>query len=237
MNEALRDWVTNVARHLLLHRHGRRPASLSGHGARLPVDHRRGDARADARRGGPPARIRSSPASAAARTRSACSTRSWTTARSRSSGSRRPATGSSPDARGLAHRRTPGRAARQPHLSSDGRGRPDPRRPFDLGRASTIRASGPSTPGSTMSAGCTYLAATDKEALEAFQLCSKLEGIIPALEPAHALAKMIELAPERPHGPPDGAEPLRPRRQGHPPGRGDLRTSLEGGVPALRARR
>jgi len=44
----------------------------------------------------------------------------------------------------------------------------------------------------------TYLAATDKEALEAFQLCSKLEGIIPALEPAHALAKIIELAPKRP---------------------------------------
>src|SRR5579863_148974 len=44
----------------------------------------------------------------------------------------------------------------------------------------------------------TYLAATDKEALHAFQLCSKLEGIIPALEPAHALAKVIELAPKRP---------------------------------------
>ena len=41
MNEALRDWVTNVARHLLLHRHGGRPASLSGDGARLPVRHRR----------------------------------------------------------------------------------------------------------------------------------------------------------------------------------------------------
>ncbi|MGB7257198.1 MAG: tryptophan synthase subunit beta, partial [Pseudolabrys sp.] len=28
--------------------------------------------------------------------------------------------------------------------------------------------------------------------------CSKLEGIIPALEPAHALAKLIELAPKKP---------------------------------------
>jgi tryptophan synthase beta chain len=44
----------------------------------------------------------------------------------------------------------------------------------------------------------TYLSATDAEALDAFQLCSKLEGIIPALEPAHALAKVIELAPKRP---------------------------------------
>jgi tryptophan synthase beta chain len=44
----------------------------------------------------------------------------------------------------------------------------------------------------------TYLSATDKEALYAFQLCSKLEGIIPALEPAHALAKVMELAPKKP---------------------------------------
>jgi tryptophan synthase beta chain len=33
-----------------------------------------------------------------------------------------------------------------------------------------------------------YVSATDDEALEFFQLCSQLEGIIPALEPAHALA-------------------------------------------------
>jgi len=44
----------------------------------------------------------------------------------------------------------------------------------------------------------TYLAATDEEALEAFQLLSKLEGIIPALESAHALAKVAELAPKKP---------------------------------------
>ena len=43
-----------------------------------------------------------------------------------------------------------------------------------------------------------YLSATDAEALNAFQLCCKLEGIIPALEPAHALAKVLELAPQKP---------------------------------------
>ena len=43
-----------------------------------------------------------------------------------------------------------------------------------------------------------FLSATDDEALEAFQLCSRLEGIIPALEPAHALAKVMELAPKKP---------------------------------------
>ena len=35
-----------------------------------------------------------------------------------------------------------------------------------------------------------YLTCTDKEALEAFQLCTRLEGIIPALEPAHAIARL-----------------------------------------------
>jgi tryptophan synthase beta chain len=44
----------------------------------------------------------------------------------------------------------------------------------------------------------TYLSATDQEALAAFKLCCELEGIIPALEPAHALAKVMEIAPERP---------------------------------------
>jgi tryptophan synthase beta chain len=44
----------------------------------------------------------------------------------------------------------------------------------------------------------TYISATDKEALEGFQILSKLEGIIPALEPAHAIAKVMELAPKLP---------------------------------------
>jgi tryptophan synthase beta chain len=40
-----------------------------------------------------------------------------------------------------------------------------------------------------------YMSATDDEALAAFQLCSRMEGIIPALEPAHALAHVIKVAP------------------------------------------
>mgnify|MGYP001216708660 CR=1 FL=1 len=39
-----------------------------------------------------------------------------------------------------------------------------------------------------------YMSATDKEALEAFQYCCKLEGIIPALEPAHALSALKKIA-------------------------------------------
>lgn len=42
----------------------------------------------------------------------------------------------------------------------------------------------------------TYVSVTDKEALEALQLCTRLEGIIPALEPSHALAHVIKLAPK-----------------------------------------
>jgi tryptophan synthase beta chain len=43
-----------------------------------------------------------------------------------------------------------------------------------------------------------YVSATDTEALDAFQLCSKIEGIIPALEPSHALAEVIKRAPNLP---------------------------------------
>ena len=43
-----------------------------------------------------------------------------------------------------------------------------------------------------------YVSATDKEALDAFQLCCRLEGIIPALEPAHALAQVMKIAPTKP---------------------------------------
>ncbi|HAL84965.1 MAG TPA: tryptophan synthase subunit beta [Rhodobiaceae bacterium] len=44
-----------------------------------------------------------------------------------------------------------------------------------------------------------YVSATDTEALEAFQLITRLEGIIPALEPSHALAHVSKIAPDLPH--------------------------------------
>ncbi|MEA1649707.1 tryptophan synthase beta chain [Nitrospirillum amazonense] len=44
----------------------------------------------------------------------------------------------------------------------------------------------------------TYVSATDKEALDAFQRLSKVEGIIPALESSHALAEVIRRAPTLP---------------------------------------
>jgi len=42
-----------------------------------------------------------------------------------------------------------------------------------------------------------YFSATDREALDAFSALSRLEGIIPALEPAHALAHVMRMAPGR----------------------------------------
>jgi tryptophan synthase beta chain len=40
-----------------------------------------------------------------------------------------------------------------------------------------------------------YVSATDREALDAFQLCARTEGILPALEPSHALAAVARIAP------------------------------------------
>ena len=53
-------------------------------------------------------------------------------------------------------------------------------------------------PGCTTSAASNTSAITDDEALEAFQLCCRPEGIIPALEPAHALAHVAKIAPTLP---------------------------------------
>ena len=39
-----------------------------------------------------------------------------------------------------------------------------------------------------------YVSITDKEAIDGFQVCTRLEGIIPALETAHAIAHVIKIA-------------------------------------------
>ncbi len=59
-----------------------------------------------------------------------------------------------------------------------------------------------------------YGYATDEQALAAFIKLARLEGIIPALESAHAVAAVIERAPKMPHGPPCHRQLVRPRRQG-----------------------
>jgi tryptophan synthase beta chain len=42
----------------------------------------------------------------------------------------------------------------------------------------------------------TYSYASDAEALEAFQLMARMEGILPALESSHAIAEVVKLAPK-----------------------------------------
>ncbi len=61
----------------------------------------------------------------------------------------------------------------------------------------------------------TYLSATDDEALDAFMLLSRLEGIPPALESAHAIAKVHRARAEAAEKSPDGGQSFRPRRQGY----------------------
>ena len=88
------------------------------------------------------------------------------------------------------------RPARRPLVAAGGRGRPDPRHALDLGR--------PRLPGRRARArrSCAtperveYVTATDDEALAAFRRLAETEGIIPALEPAHALARAAELDAE-----------------------------------------
>ncbi|MEO0913385.1 MAG: tryptophan synthase subunit beta, partial [Pseudomonadota bacterium] len=43
-----------------------------------------------------------------------------------------------------------------------------------------------------------YVSVTDAEALDAFKLCCETEGIIPALEPSHALAHVAKIAGDLP---------------------------------------
>ena len=80
-----------------------------------------------------------------------------------------------------------------------------------------------------------YGPVTDAEAMEAFELLCRTEGIIPAIESAHALAGALVLAGSAGNSgrtPPDPGQPVRPRRQG----RGDRRrrgsaSATRGGRP------
>ena len=87
-----------------------------------------------------------------------------------------------------------------------------------------------------------YVTATDDEALDAFLYLSRTEGIIPALESAHAVAHARRLAPELGRGRAARDQPLGPRRQGRAAGaraareRGRAGTHEPHSADALRAR-
>jgi tryptophan synthase beta chain len=112
------------------------------------------------------------------------------------------------------HRWASGRAAWQPHLPAAGRGRPDPRR-HSISAGLDYPGIGPEHAWLHDIGRAEYVSITDDEALAAFQLCCKTEGIIPALEPSHALAHVIEDGAGAAKRPPDGDEHVRAWRQGH----------------------
>ena len=60
-----------------------------------------------------------------------------------------------------------------------------------------------------------YTSVTDHEALDAFHKCCRLEGIIPALESAHAPGRSVQTRTDPAEGTPDGGQPVRPWRQRH----------------------
>jgi tryptophan synthase beta chain len=183
------------ARHVLLHRHGGRAASLSGDGARLSVDHRQGDARADAGARGAVARR---------------------AGRLHRGGS---------NAMGLFHPFLDDPEVRIVGVEAGGHGvdeRMEHAASLTGGRPGVLHGNrtyllqdedGQILEGHSISAGLDYpgigpehawlhdmkrveyVSVTDAEALEAFKLSCVTEGIIPALEPAHALAHVAKIAP------------------------------------------
>ena len=104
----------------------------------------------------------------------------------------------------------------------------------------TTRASARSTPGCTTPAGRRYEPVTDAEAMDAFQLLCRTEGIIPAIESAHALAGALRIVPaltaELGRDADDRGQPVRPRRQGRAHRRRLLRHPRQGAVPMSRDR-
>ena len=133
-----------------------------------------------------------------------------------------------PPRRAADGRRAPRRAARIAVGRAAGRDGPDPRGALDLGRPGLSRAAGPSTPTcATSGARATSPSATPRR-WTTFRRVTRLEGIIPALETAHALH--YALAPARLRA--RHRVLLGPRRQG--PGRGP-RAGMTGGAEAIAA--
>ncbi len=186
VNEALRDWVATRRRHPLLPRLGDGPAPVPVHGARVPAGRRRRGPRAvPASCSAVATPTSSSPASAAARTPRARSPASSTPRRG-SSASRRPAARRSAAA-SRASCTACGRSSSRTRTARSSR--PTRSRP-----GSTTPASGPSTPTWRRSAGPSYEQADDDEVLGPSSCSPATEGIIPALESAHALAWVVREA-------------------------------------------
>ena len=90
-----------------------------------------------------------------------------------------------------------GSAPRKHVLPAPGRRRPDPRAPQHLGGPG-LPGVGPEHSYLKDTERAVYVNVSDDEALEGFKLLSTKEGIIPALEPAHAIYHVSRLAPSLP---------------------------------------
>ena len=216
INEALRDWVASVDHTAYLFGTAAGPHPFPS----MVRDFTRGigdEARAAVPRAvRRAAATRSRPASAAGPTRSGCSPRSSTTRRGDLRLRGRAARASTPG--GTPRRSTPATraccTARAPTSSRTRTARPSSRTRSRPG--STTPASARSTPTSRATGRATYLPVTDAEAMDAMALLSRTEGIIPAIESAHAVAGALEVAERlRPPDEHHAGQPLRPRRQGH----------------------
>jgi tryptophan synthase beta chain len=91
-------------------------------------------------------------------------------------------------------RRLAGRIARNHDVSVAERGRPDRPDPFGIRRIGLCRRR-PEHSYLREIGRTTYTSATDEEALAAFDLLAREEGIVPALESAHAIAHVVKMAP------------------------------------------
>ncbi len=214
MNEALRDWVANVhdTFYIIGTAAGPHPYPELVRDFQSVIGTR--SARADARAAPAACPTCWSRRSAAAPTPSACSTRSSTIPTSRCSASRRRATGSTRQHAASLAGGFPGILhGNKTYLLQDEDGQ--------ITEAHSISAGldypgiGPEHAWLKETGRVEYTSVTDDEALDAFQLLCRTEGIIPALEPSHAIAAIVKRAREMPRGRDHPRQPVRPRRQGH----------------------
>ena len=187
VNEALRDWVAAVERHALLPRIGDGAPPVPVDGPRVPAGHRRR---------GPGAVPR-----AARRRRPRCGGGLRRRGVQRGGHLRRVrrrhvvgAGGGGGGRRGGHDHRHPRRAARHAERAHAGRGGPDPRGPLHLGRARLSGHRPRARPSGRARPGPVRVRPTTRQVLDAFRRLARTEGIIPALESAHAIAWVIARA-------------------------------------------
>ena len=190
-NEALRDWVTNVPTTHYIIGSVVGPDPYPAHGARFPGGHRPGGAGTDAGAHRQPASQRGGLRRRWLERHRRLCRRSSMTRRSSSSASRRRARGSS------GHRHSATLTAGRPgvlhgslsYLLQDDDGQVSPAHSVSAGL--DYPGVGPEHSWLRDSGRVRYETADDAEALAAFQTVCRLEGIIPALETAHAFAWLL----------------------------------------------